>query len=89
METEQQPPTCPLCNKTFTSKPALWLHVGRKYVVSWIKWTPRRIGLLILPRHTFKEHILDGTTPVGFVSHRGKRIMYGQQYRRLYFFGRI
>jgi hypothetical protein len=88
METEQ-PPTCPLCAKEFGSKWALWLHVGQKYVVSCIKWTPRRIGRLVLPQHVFKEHVLDGTTPVGFISQRGKRIAYGEQYRKLYFWGRI
>ena len=43
-----------------------------------------------MPKHDFKEHIsLGNGMPVGFLSTRGKVIIYGKQWRYMHHFGRI
>lgn len=82
-----QPITCHLCGKEFgQNKIKLFLHLLPKYIKSYIKWLPRKIGKAILPQYKYASS-LDNC--LGFVSTKGKVVIYGEQYNNLHFWGMV
>lgn len=59
------------------------------YTISFFKWLPRNTLKHILPKHEYAEPILDGTTPIGYITKKGKKVFYGKHYKSLYFWGMI
>lgn len=62
----------------------------KQEIISFFKWLPRRMGLLIFRPFKFKEMLhTENVNCVGFITDKDKPILYGRQYKKLWFWGLI